>query len=169
MAQEVHILRWCDLCIEESKKEPADATPVASRDRQIVDIDLCFNHRKVLDTFYDLAALAVPATRKKRGLSSPIPRDIPCPLCDAMFGTRAGMSGHVEDMHGFSVLQYEGWTKAKTTGEPVSVWCKTCGAGFASSNAAAHHTRTRSHDSETAERRPAKSVYPSELLSSVDA
>lgn len=171
MAQEIQILHWCDWCMTEGgDKVAALSFPVATREGEVQDVDLCDDHGKALDGFYDLAAAAhasVASSRppgRPRGASSTAPKTLACPACPTMFATRAGVTSHVEDVHGFRILQWEGWNGVKENGVPVVLWCETCGSGFSHTSAWGHHRKNTGHE-EFGTKRPPKSVYPESVLS----
>lgn len=189
MVQELQILHWCDPDIQrDGRKVPGRPYPMVTPSGEVVNIDLCEEHAQALKPFYELAEAAAKAAKSaaRRGAAddaSPDPAPAqgrqltkhlvcPAPTCDRAYSTRSGIHGHLRQEHHITLSQWEGRLGHMLPESPgdgtkaVTVWCATCGAGFAGTASSNGHTaRYAGHEPDIVSEQPAAEVYPSEVRS----
>lgn len=113
MADEIKIIRWCDVC-------PPRTTPATRRWRALVDVergpglaqprvlDTCESHEKIPETFLGVlrehgrVERAADAAKAPTATTAALPSEQPasCPLCATPLSARGTVIAHLVGKHG---------------------------------------------------------------------
>lgn len=114
MAREITVHIWCDVCLEDDKREEGQSYTLSIGVGQAKNIELCGSHyAKLVEPIeFVLAAHGVPAEEdhqdvgptKRRG--EPKGKGVwPCPTCGQVYSYNSSMKEHHRTIHGVSLAK----------------------------------------------------------------